>query len=46
MIVSVLKADYPHRVNAVELVVEEAIDIPFQPLSVLVVVLLLVLNFY
>ena len=46
MIVSVLKADYPHRVDAVELVVEEAIDIPFQPLSVLVVVLLLVMNFY
>jgi len=41
VVVSVVKADEPPRVDAVELVVDEAFDIPFQPLGLLAVFLLL-----
>ncbi|WP_255024454.1 hypothetical protein [Cyanobium sp. T1G-Tous] len=40
VVVSVVKADEPPGVDAVELVVDEAFDIPFQPLSLLAVLLL------
>ena len=40
VVVSVVKADEPPRVDAVELVVDEAFDIPFQPLGLLAVLLL------
>ena len=40
VVVSVVKADEPPGVNAVELVVNEAFDIPFQPLGLLAVLLL------
>ncbi|MCX5947385.1 MAG: hypothetical protein NTY67_04115 [Cyanobacteria bacterium] len=38
--VSVVKADEPPGVDAVELVVDEAFDIPFQPLSLPALLLL------
>jgi hypothetical protein len=37
VVVSVVKADEPPGVDAVELVVDEAFDIPFQPLGLLAV---------
>ena len=40
VVVSVVKADEPPGVDAVELVVNEAFDIPFQPLGLLAVLLL------
>jgi len=40
VVVSVVKADEPPRTDAVELVVDEAVDIPFQPLGLLAVLLL------
>jgi hypothetical protein len=40
VVVSVVKADEPPRVDAMELVVNEAFDITFQPLGLLVVLLL------
>jgi len=36
-VVSVVKADEPPRTDAVELVVDEAFDISFQPLGLLAV---------
>jgi hypothetical protein len=38
--VSVVKADQPPRVDALELACDEAFDIPFQPLGLLAVLLL------
>lgn len=40
VVVSVVKADEPPGVDAVELIVDEAFDIPFQPLGLLAVFLL------
>ena len=40
VVVSVVKADEPPRVDAVELTFDEAFDIPFQPLGLLAVFLL------
>jgi len=40
VVVSVVKADEPPGVDAVELIVDEAFDIPFQPLGLLAVLLL------
>ena len=40
MMVSVVKADEPPGVDAVELAFDEIFDIPFQPLGVLAVFLL------
>jgi uncharacterized membrane protein YeaQ/YmgE (transglycosylase-associated protein family) len=37
MVVSVVKADQPPGADAVELIVDEAFDIPFQPLGLLAV---------
>jgi len=37
VVVSVVKADEPPGVDAMELVVDEAFDIPFQPLGLLAV---------
>jgi len=37
VVVSVVKADEPPRTDAVELVVDEAFDISFQPLGLLAV---------
>jgi hypothetical protein len=39
VVVSVVKADEPPRIDAVELVVDEAFDIPFQPLGLLALLL-------
>ena len=41
MVVSVVKADEPPGVDNLELIVDEAFDIPFQPLGLLAVLLLL-----
>ncbi len=40
VVVSVVKTDEPPRVDAVELVVDEAFDIPLEPLGLLAVLLL------
>ena len=40
VVVSVVKADEPPGVDAVELVVDEALDISFQPLGLLTVLML------
>jgi len=40
VVVSVVEADEPPRTAAMELVVDEAFDIPFQPLGLLAVFLL------
>jgi len=40
VVVSVVEADEPPGVDAMELVVDEAFDIPFQPLGLLAVFLL------
>ena len=40
VVVSVLKANEPPRVDAVELVVDEALDVPFQPLGLPALLLL------
>ena len=40
VVVSVVKADEPPRTDAMELVVDEAFDIPFQPLGLLAVFLM------
>jgi len=40
VVVSVVKADEPPGADAVELVVDEAFDIPFQPLGLLAVFLM------
>ena len=40
VVVSVVKADEPPRADALELVVDEAFDIPFQALCLLAVLLL------
>ena len=46
VVVSVVKADEPPGVDAVELTCDEAFDIPFQPLGLLAVFLLLYLGLY
>jgi hypothetical protein len=38
VVVSVVKTDEPPRVDAVELVVDEAFDIPLEPLGLLALV--------
>jgi hypothetical protein len=40
VVVSVVKADEPPGIDAMELVVDEAFDIPFQPLGLLAIFLL------
>lgn len=40
VVVAVVKADEPSGADAMELVVDEAFDIPFQPLGLLAVILL------
>ena len=42
VVVSVVETDQPPRADAVELVVDEAFDIPFQPLGLLPLLLLYV----